>query len=110
MFDVWSRAREDFLRRGEIYCILGLQMVVLFGIMCVLKERQMIKLNSAISHTSSLIFCFSVLYNIMANEYVSDGYKDRLRVAARSGRDDGVCYVSLKSSKITSTFYNFVGF
>merc|ERR1711981_1020474 len=29
-----------------------------------------------------------VLYNIMANEYVSDGYKDRLRVAARSGRDD----------------------
>ena len=29
----------------------------------------------------------------MANEYVSDGYKDRLRVAARSGRDDGVCQV-----------------
>ena len=38
---------------------------------------------------------FRVLYNIMANEYVSDGYKDRLRVAARSGRDDGVCHVSL---------------
>ena len=36
---------------------------------------------------------FRVLYNIMANEYVSDGYKDRLRVAARSGRDDGVCHV-----------------
>merc|ERR1712106_49426 len=34
-----------------------------------------------------------VLYNIMANEYVSDGYKDRLRVAARSGRDDGVCNI-----------------
>jgi len=34
-----------------------------------------------------------VLYNIMANEYVSDGYKDRLRVAARSGRDDGVCHI-----------------
>merc|ERR1712025_1187678 len=34
-----------------------------------------------------------VLYNIMANEYVSEGYKDRLRVAARSGRDDGQCQV-----------------
>merc|ERR1711892_1017885 len=33
-----------------------------------------------------------VLYNIMANEYVSNDYKDRLRVAARSGRDDGVCH------------------
>ena len=39
-----------------------------------------------------LFFC-RVLYNIMANEYVSNDYKDRLRVAARSGRDDGVCHV-----------------
>ena len=37
---------------------------------------------------------FSVLYNIMANEYVSEGYKDRLRVAARTGRNEGVCHVS----------------
>ena len=36
----------------------------------------------------------SVLYNIMANEYVSEGYKDRLRVAARTGRNEGVCHVS----------------
>merc|ERR1719323_669446 len=34
-----------------------------------------------------------VLYNIMANEYVSEGYKDRLRVAARAGRNDGQCQV-----------------
>ena len=38
---------------------------------------------------------FSVLYNIMANEYVSEGYKDRLRVAARTGRNEGVCHVSI---------------
>lgn len=31
----------------------------------------------------------------MANEYVSDGFKDRLRVAARAGRNDGQCHVSL---------------
>jgi len=34
-----------------------------------------------------------VLYNIMANEYVSDGFKDRLRVAARSGRNNGQCHM-----------------
>merc|ERR1712062_947765 len=34
-----------------------------------------------------------VLYNIMANEYVSEGYKDRLRVAARTGRNEGVCHI-----------------
>ena len=31
----------------------------------------------------------------MANEYVSEGYKDRLRVAARTGRNEGVCHVSI---------------
>ena len=41
---------------------------------------------------------FSVLYNIMANEYVSEGYKDRLRVAARTGRNEGVCHVSISVS------------
>ena len=40
-----------------------------------------------------MIFTYSVLYNIMANEFVSEDYKDRLRVAARSGRDSGVCQV-----------------
>ena len=34
----------------------------------------------------------------MANEYVSEGYKDRLRVAARAGRNDGQCQVSRISS------------
>ena len=38
----------------------------------------------------------------MANEYVSEGYKDRLRVAARSGRNEGVCHVS----KICKKYYN----
>ena len=33
----------------------------------------------------------------MANEYVSEGYKDRLRVAARTGRNEGVCHVSILS-------------
>ena len=33
----------------------------------------------------------------MANEYVSEGYKDRLRVAARTGRNEGVCHVSIRS-------------
>ena len=42
----------------------------------------------------------SVLYNIMANEYVSEGYKDRLRVAARTGRNEGVCHVSITPLKI----------
>merc|ERR1711936_910230 len=32
-----------------------------------------------------------VLYNIMANDYVSEDFKDRLRVAARSGRDQQTC-------------------
>merc|ERR1719361_2036533 len=32
-----------------------------------------------------------VLYNIMANDYVSEDFKDRLRVAARSGRDKQTC-------------------
>ena len=35
-----------------------------------------------------------VLYNIMANDYVSEDFKDRLRVAARSGRDKQTCLVS----------------
>ena len=35
-----------------------------------------------------------VLYNIMANDYVSEDFKDRLRVAARSGRDQQTCLVS----------------
>ena len=39
----------------------------------------------------------SVLYNIMANEFVSEDYKDRLRVAARSGRDSNTCLVSMSS-------------
>lgn len=34
-----------------------------------------------------------VLYNIMANEYVSGGYKERLRVAARAGRNEGQCHM-----------------
>ena len=36
----------------------------------------------------------------MANEYVSGGYKDRLRVAARAGRNEGQCHVSFKISNI----------
>ena len=43
---------------------------------------------------------FSVLYNIMANEYVSEGYKDRLRVAARTGRSEGVCHVSRQRPRL----------
>ena len=45
----------------------------------------------------------SVLYNIMANEYVSEAYKDRLRVAARAGRNQGQCHVSVID---ISTIYN----
>ena len=45
----------------------------------------------------------SVLYNIMANEYVSEAYKDRLRVAARAGRSEGQCHVSVID---ISTIYN----
>ena len=44
------------------------------------------------------MFTPSVLYNIMANEFVSEDYKDRLRVAARSGRDSNTCLVSMSSS------------
>ena len=47
--------------------------------------------NKTIKHYLTV---FSVLYNIMANEYVSEGYKDRLRVAARAGRNEGQCHVS----------------
>ena len=36
----------------------------------------------------------------MANEYVSGGYKDRLRVAARAGRNEGQCHVSFKNNQI----------
>jgi len=32
-----------------------------------------------------------VLYNIMANQFVEDGFKDRLRLAARQGRDEQSC-------------------
>lgn len=32
-----------------------------------------------------------VLYNIMANQFVEDGFKDRLRLAARQGRDSQTC-------------------
>ena len=42
----------------------------------------------------------SVLYNIMANEYVSEAYKDRLRVAARAGRSEGQCHVSIDISTV----------
>ena len=42
---------------------------------------------------TGLIIC-RVLYNIMANDYVSEDFKDRLRVAARSGRDKQTCLVS----------------
>ena len=31
----------------------------------------------------------------MANDYVSEDFKDRLRVAARSGRDTQTCLVRL---------------
>jgi len=46
-----------------------------------------------------------VLYNIMANDYVSDEYKDRLRVAARSGRDSQNCQV-FECSSITDVSTN----
>merc|ERR1712223_758172 len=32
-----------------------------------------------------------ILYNIMANEYVTENYKNRLRTSARIGRDEGTC-------------------
>ena len=32
-----------------------------------------------------------VLYNIMANQFVEDDFKDRLRMAARQGRDSQTC-------------------
>jgi len=32
-----------------------------------------------------------VLYNIMANQFVDDAFKDRLRLAARQGRDSQTC-------------------
>jgi len=32
-----------------------------------------------------------ILYNIMANEYVTEDYKNRLRTSARIGRDEGTC-------------------
>ena len=47
----------------------------------------------------------SVLYNIMANEYVSEAYKDRLRVAARAGRSEGQCHVSIEYRYIYSLQY-----
>jgi len=34
-----------------------------------------------------------VLYNIMSNEYVDGDYKDRLRLAAKQGRDEAKCLV-----------------
>ena len=39
----------------------------------------------------------------MANEYVSGGYKDRLRVAARAGRNEGQCHVSVRNILTSST-------
>ena len=47
----------------------------------------------------------SVLYNIMANEFVSEDYKDRLRVAARSGRDSNTCLVSMSSVTCYSSLF-----
>ena len=47
-------------------------------------------------YTSLMIF-YRVLYNIMANDYVSEDFKDRLRVAARSGRDKQTCLVSVNT-------------
>lgn len=34
-----------------------------------------------------------VLYNIMANDHVEEDFKDRLRMAARQGRDTNTCSV-----------------
>ena len=42
----------------------------------------------------------------MANEYVSEGYKDRLRIAARAGRNDGQCHVS-QNSQMCQIFHYF---
>ena len=42
-----------------------------------------------------IIFMFSVLYNIMANEFVSAEFKERLRMSAKHGRDEGTCMVSI---------------
>lgn len=36
----------------------------------------------------------------MANDYVSEDFKDRLRVAARSGRDKQTCLVSQISTAL----------
>ena len=41
----------------------------------------------------------------MANEYVSEAYKDRLRVAARAGRSEGQCHVSIEYRYIYSLQY-----
>ena len=49
----------------------------------------------------------SVLYNIMANEFVPEDFKDRLRVAARSGRDKQTCLVS-ENSRCHLCYYSFV--
>ena len=45
-------------------------------------------------------FSFRILYNIMANEFVNDDYKARLRNAARIGRDDGTCKMTYHCSDL----------
>ena len=49
-----------------------------------------------------------VLYNIMANDYVSEDFKDRLRVAARSGRDKQTCLVSQTFFSTSETLDHFL--
>jgi hypothetical protein len=43
--------------------------------------------------------CFSVLFNVMSNEFVPEDFKERLKLAARTGRDNHTCLVSAKDAK-----------
>lgn len=46
--------------------------------------------NSSVSQEERDVISI-VLYNIMANQFVEDEFKDRLRLAARQGRDSETC-------------------
>jgi hypothetical protein len=43
--------------------------------------------------------CFSVLFNVMSNEFVPEDFKERLKLAARTGRDNHTCLVSAKDQR-----------
>merc|ERR1719491_1897782 len=47
-----------------------------------------------------------ILYNIMANEYVTEDYKNRLRTSARIGRDEGTCKRVFKCTELDDTDNN----